>query len=51
MSVLAKAIAAKNWELAALLLLVGMLRALSLPEDTADGLVDVLGGANGEEEG
>ena len=51
MSALAKAIAAKNWELAALCLLIGMLNALSLPEDAADGMIEVLGGANGEEEG
>ena len=48
MSALAKAIAAKQWELAALYLLLGLLEAFSrLPADSVEGLLDVLEGDNG----
>jgi hypothetical protein len=43
MAILANAIKDRNWELAALCLLIGMARALShLPADSVEGVLDVL---------
>ena len=51
MSVLAKAIKHKRWELAALCLLIGMAQVLSrLPADSIEGVLDALEGADGETE-
>jgi len=48
MSALATAIAAKQWELAALYLLLGLLQAFSrLPADSIEGLLDVLEAESG----
>ena len=50
MSALATAVAAKQWELAALYLLLGLLEAFSqLPANSIEGLLDVLGGEVGKE--
>ena len=49
MSTLAKAIGSKQWELAALCLLLGLEQMLSrLPADSLEGLLDVLEGENGK---
>ena len=49
MSVLAQAIAAKHWELAALCLLIGLEASLSLvPPDSAEGILDLLEGSDGQ---
>ena len=49
MSTLAKAIGGKQWELAALYLLLGLWQALSrLPADSVEGLIDILEGENGK---
>jgi len=46
MSVLARAIARKQWELAALCLLLGLLEAaLKVPPDSLEGLIEVVEGA------
>ena len=51
MSILANAIRDRNWELAALCLLIGTARALSsLPADSVEGVLDALEGADGETE-
>lgn len=45
MSVLSEAIAGKNWELAGLCLVLGMLEALSqIPVDSIEGVLDVADG-------
>ena len=50
MSALATAISSRQWELAALYLLLGLLEAFSrLPADSVEGLLDVLEGETGEE--
>jgi len=44
MSILARAIATNQWELAALCLLLGLLEAaIKVPPDSLDGLVEVVG--------
>ena len=48
MTTLVTAVAAKQWELAALCLLLGLMEAFSrLPADSLEGLLDVLEGENG----
>jgi len=48
-STLARAIGARNWELAALYLLLGLLRCLSqLPADSIEGVLDAIEGENGK---
>ena len=50
MSALATAISTRQWELAALCLLLGLLEAFSrLPADSIEGLLDVLEGEGGKE--
>lgn len=52
MSTLAMAISSRQWELAALCLLLGLWETLSrLPADSLEGLLDVLEGENGKKEG
>ena len=52
MSVLATAIAERKWDLAALCLLLGLVKALSsLPADSIEGLIDILEGENGKKGG
>ncbi len=47
MSTLATAIGSKQWELAALCLLLGLWQKLSqLPADSVEGLIDILEGEN-----
>ena len=49
MSALARAIATRHWELAALYLLLGLWQALAkLPTDSVEGLIDILEGENGK---
>jgi hypothetical protein len=49
MSTLATAIGSKQWELAALYLLLGLWQKLSqLPADSIEGLLDVLEGEDGK---
>jgi hypothetical protein len=49
MSILAEAIKDKQWELAALCLLIGLARAISsLPDDAVEGIIDLLEGNDGE---
>jgi hypothetical protein len=51
MSTLATAISTRQWQLAALCLLLGLLEALSrLPADSVEGLLDVLEGEDGKGE-
>ena len=51
MSTLATAIGSKQWELAALYLLLGLWQKLSqLPADSIEGLLDVLEGEDGKGE-
>ena len=51
MSTLATAIGSKQWELAALCLLLGLWQKLSqLPADSLEGLLDVLEGEDGKKE-
>jgi len=51
MSALATAISTRQWQLAALCLLLGLVKAISrLPADSLDGLLDVLEGENGKGE-
>jgi hypothetical protein len=50
MSALATAISNRQWELAALYLLLGLMEAFSrLPADSVEGLLDVLEGESGKE--
>jgi len=52
MSTLARAITMRQWVLAALCLLLGLLETLSkLPADSVEGLIDILEGENGESKG
>jgi hypothetical protein len=52
MSTLARAITTRQWDLAALCLLLGLLETLSkLPADSVEGLIDILEGENGESKG
>ena len=49
MSTLARAIDSKQWELAALCLLLGLWQKLSqLPADSVEGLLDAIEGENGK---
>ncbi|MFQ5924483.1 MAG: hypothetical protein ACE5IE_00605 [Dehalococcoidia bacterium] len=49
MSTLAWAISRRQWDLAALCLLLGLLETLSkLPTDSIEGLLDVIDGQNGK---
>ena len=49
MSILSEAIKAKQWEPAALCLLIGLARALaSVPDDAVEGVIDLLEGEDGE---
>ena len=49
MSNLYRAIENNHWELAALCLLLGMSRALAgIPDDSVEGVIDVLEGTDGE---
>ncbi len=49
MSILSEAITAKQWEPAALCLLIGLTRALSsVPDDAVEGVIDLLEGEDGE---
>ena len=52
MMTLARAIATRKWELAALCLLIGLVEALSrIPADSIEGALDLLEGEDGEEAG
>jgi len=52
MSTLARAIAARQWELAALCLLLGLVEALSrIPADSIEGALDILQGEDGKKGG
>jgi len=52
MSTLARAITTRQWDLAALCLLLGLLEMLSkLPADSIEGVLDILEGENGESKG
>ena len=49
MSILSEAIKAKQWETAALCLLIGLARALAtVPGDAVEGVIDLLEGEGGE---
>ena len=49
MSMLAEAIKTKQWELAALCLLIGLARAISsVPDDAVEGVIDLLEDSGGE---
>jgi hypothetical protein len=49
MSTLATAIGTRQWQLAALYLLLGLWEALSrLPTDSVEGLIDILEGEDGK---
>ena len=49
MSTLASAITRKQWDMAALCLLLGLADALSrLPADSVEGLIDILEGEHGK---
>ena len=49
MSTLAQAVGSREWELAALILLLGLWQSiLSLPADSVEGVLDVLEGENGK---
>jgi len=49
MSILSEAIKTKQWELAALCLLIGLARAVStVPGDAVEGVIDVLEVSDGE---
>ena len=52
MMTLARAIATRKWELAALCLLIGLVEALSrIPADSIEGALDLLEGEDGEKAG
>jgi hypothetical protein len=49
MSILAEAIKSKQWELAALCLLIGLARAISsFPDDSVEGVIDLLEDSGGQ---
>jgi hypothetical protein len=49
MSILSEAIKAKQWETAALCLLIGLARAASaVPDDAVEGVIDLLEASDGE---